>query len=87
MINRRDTGDYDDRVMVLRHPAPDPIDQDIERLLADPEIRASLEESEARATRGETIRHSDNEARKIVGLPPLPDGDPRLEPRLGAAHT
>jgi hypothetical protein len=64
--------------MALRDPAPDPIDRDIELLLADPEIRASLEESEARAARGETTRHSHNDARRIAGLPPLPDGDPRL---------
>jgi hypothetical protein len=64
--------------MALRDPVPDPIDRDIELLLADPEIRASLEESEARAARGETIRRSHNDARRIAGLLPLPDGDPRL---------
>jgi hypothetical protein len=66
--------------MALSDPTPDPIDRDIELLLADPEWRARLDESEARHARGETAAQprSHNEARRIVGLTPLPDDDLRL---------
>ena len=64
----------------LSDPTPDRIDRHIELLLADPEGRARFDESAARHARGETAAQprSHNEARRIVGLPPLPDDDPRL---------
>jgi hypothetical protein len=71
---------YDDLGMALSDLTPDPIDRDIELLLADPGWRARLDESEARHARGETAAQprSHNEARRIVGLPPLSDDDPNL---------
>jgi hypothetical protein len=49
---------------------PDPIDEEVERLLADPEIRARLEDFEERFKRGElkTIPHA--EVRRRLGLDP-----------------
>ena len=65
--------------MAVSDPTPDPIDEDIALVLADPHWRARLDESAARAARGETTAQpgSHNEARRIVGLPPLPADDPR----------
>jgi hypothetical protein len=59
--------------MATQHRAdvPDPVDEELARLLADPEIRRSLEDSTARFARGETRLIDHAEARRIVGLPPL----------------
>jgi hypothetical protein len=49
---------------------PDPLDEEVERLLADPQIRGRLEDFEARLNRGEltTIPHA--EVRRRLGLDP-----------------
>ena len=55
------------------HLEPDPFDQVVEAMLADPAIRADLDEQHELLRRGELKTHSNNEARKIVGLPPEAD--------------
>jgi hypothetical protein len=53
---------------------PDPIDEEVAALLADPEVRARLEDFEERFRRGElkTIPHA--EIRRRLGLDP-PEAD------------
>lgn len=62
------------------HPEPtDPVDQELADLLQNPAVRGRLDEFERRRRDGERGKPgSHNEARRIVGLPPLPDSDPRL---------
>jgi hypothetical protein len=56
---------------VATDPVPDPIDEEIRRLLDDADLRASLQDFEVRGDRGELDPEgSDDEARRIVGLPP-----------------
>ena len=66
--------------MAPTHPEPvDPVDEELAELLRDPEVRRRLEEFERRRDEqrlGKGVSH--NEARRVVGLPPLPDHDPRL---------
>jgi len=66
--------------MAATHPEPvDPVDEELAELLRDPEVRRRLEEFERRREEqrlGKGVSH--NEARRVVGLPPLPDDDPRL---------
>ena len=66
--------------MAAAHPDPvDPVDEELAELLRNPEVRKRLDEFERRrrdGQLGEGISH--NEARRAVGLPPLPDDDPRL---------
>ncbi len=53
----------------IPEPAPDPVDDDVARILADPVLRARLEDFERRLARGELgpgIPHA--EARRLVGL-------------------
>lgn len=80
MITGRSSGGYDDHVKALRDPAPDPTDRDIEWLLADPAITASLEESEARAAPGETAAQPPRSAARAARARPprrrRPDGRP-----------
>ena len=66
--------------MAAAHPEPaDPVDDDLAQVLRDPDVRESLEEFERRRREGELEEGiSHNEARRIVGLPPLPPDDPRL---------
>ncbi|MEA2617240.1 MAG: hypothetical protein QOE72_3023 [Chloroflexota bacterium] len=57
--------------------SPDPFDEDLERLLADPEVRARLDELEERRRRGELVLHEDAEVRRRLearGIR-LPDTD------------
>ena len=57
----------------------DPVDEELAELLRDPDVRMRLEEFERRRGEhqlGKGVSH--NEARRIVGLPPLPANDPRL---------
>lgn len=52
-------------------PVPDPIDEEIRQVLADPDVQASLETYRSRRDRGEGPAESnDEDARRIVGLPP-----------------
>lgn len=54
----------------------DPIEEEAERVFADAETRARIEAFHARAEAGGPVRGvSHNEARRIVGLPPLPEHD------------
>lgn len=54
----------------------DPIHEEVRRVLADPDVRAALDAWEDRVRRGDfPAPVSHNEARRIVGLPPLPDWD------------
>lgn len=66
--------------MAATHPEPiDPVDEELAELLRDPEVRTRLEEFERGRSEhelGKGVTH--NEARRVVGLPPLPDDDPRL---------
>jgi hypothetical protein len=66
--------------MAAAHPEPvDPVDEELAELLRDPEVRTRLEEFERRRGErkvGKGVSH--NEARRVVGLPPLPADDPRL---------
>ena len=49
----------------------DPIEQELERVLADPSVRASLAAYRARRERDQlTHEQNDDDARRIVGLPP-----------------
>jgi hypothetical protein len=52
------------------HLAPDPFDAEIEAMLRDPELIADLDEQRAKLKRGELELHSNDEARRIVGLEP-----------------
>lgn len=57
--------------------APDPFDEDLERLLADPEVLARFDELEERRQRGELVLHEDAEVRRRLearGIR-LPDPD------------
>ena len=54
--------------------APDPFDEDLERLLADPEVIARLDDLEDRRRRGELVLHDDVEVRRRLrerGVPLL----------------
>lgn len=66
--------------MAATDPEPvDPVDEELAQLLRDPAVRMRLEEFERRPSEnqfGKAVSHS--EARRVVGLPPLPDDDPRL---------
>lgn len=66
--------------MAATHPEPvDPVDEELAELLRDPEVRRRLEEFERRREEqrlGKGVSH--NEARRVVGLPALPDDNPRL---------
>lgn len=66
--------------MAATHPEPaDPVDEELAELLRDPEVRRRLEEFERRRDERQLEKGaSHNEARRVVGLPPLPDDDPRL---------
>ncbi len=44
--------------------APDPFDEEIERLLADPDVLRRLDELEERRQRGELVLHDDAEVRR-----------------------
>jgi hypothetical protein len=56
------------------NPVPDPIEEEAESAFADPVTRQRIERFNARLRRGELPRgRSHNEARRIVGLPPLPE--------------
>ena len=52
------------------HLAPDPFDSEIEAMLRDPELIADLDEQRAKLERRELELHSNDEARRIVGLEP-----------------
>ncbi len=54
----------------------DPIHEEVRRVMADPRVKARLDEAEESDRRGERLaRLSHNEARRIVGLGPLPGWD------------
>ena len=60
--------------------APDPFDEEIERLLADPEVLARLDELDERRPRGELVLHDAAEVRrrleaKGVRLPEPNEGE------------
>ncbi|MFZ0218153.1 MAG: hypothetical protein WAM30_19635 [Candidatus Dormiibacterota bacterium] len=59
-----------------RDEVEDPIHDEVRRVMADPNVRAYLAEWKERKRRGEFLPPvSSNEARRVVGLPPLPDHD------------
>jgi hypothetical protein len=65
--------------MVAQQDPTDPVDEELDRLLAHPEVRERLDAYERVVRAGRpphTVSH--NEARKVVGLPLLPDDDPRV---------
>lgn len=66
--------------MAAVNPVPDPLDEMIEHLLADPALAADIDVIEAELAGPLLHRQpgSHNEARRIAGLPPLPATDPRL---------
>lgn len=51
----------------------DPVDEEIERLLSDPEMVARLEEYERQRDSGDLDLKTNDDARRIVGLPPRAD--------------
>jgi hypothetical protein len=53
---------------------PDPIDEEVARILADPEIRARLEDFEERFRRGELKTIPQAEVRRRLGLDPPEPG-------------
>jgi hypothetical protein len=53
----------------------DPIEEEVAHVLADPEVRARIDAFEEREKQGKLRRRSHNEARRIVGQPPLPQHD------------
>ncbi len=61
--------------MALADPAHDPVDHDVELILGDPDILTSLEEFERDLENGDLKVVSDDEARRAVGVPRLPDVD------------
>lgn len=69
-----------DVIMAAAHPEPvDPVDEELAELLRNPEVRKRLDDFEKLRLEGKLgPGRSHNEARRIVGLPPLPDDDPRL---------
>jgi hypothetical protein len=56
--------------MAFTEPTPDPVDEDVERILADPDVLASLDEFDRDLERGDLKVVSDDEARRAVGVPP-----------------
>lgn len=58
--------------MATAHPhlAPDPFDSEVEAMLRDPKLIADLDEQRAKLERRELELHSNDEARRIVGLGP-----------------
>ena len=66
--------------MATAVPEPiDPIEEELGLVLQDPDVRESLDDFERRLREGHLEEgRSHNEARKIVGLPPLPPDDPWL---------
>ncbi len=54
---------------------PEELDQEIARVMADPGVQARIARWEDRKRSGDFAHTSHNEARKIVGLPPLPEYD------------
>lgn len=79
MTAGRDAGDriIDGTVSTKRADSnqPDELDEEIARVMADPGVQARIARWEDRKRRGEFAHTSHNEARKIVGLPPLPEYD------------
>jgi hypothetical protein len=72
-------GGYDGQVSTAQPEPVDPVDEELEQLLRDPKVRERLDDYERRRRDGNLGEaRSHNEARRIVGLPPLPDDDPRL---------
>jgi hypothetical protein len=58
------------------NPIEDPIEQEAKRVFSDPETRIRIKRFNARLARGENVKgRSHNEARRIVGLPPLHEYD------------
>jgi hypothetical protein len=49
------------------------VEDEMRRVLAEPRVKARLDAFEGRERRGELHGISHNEARRIVGLPPLPE--------------
>lgn len=66
--------------MAAVNPVPDPLDDMVEELLADPRLAAEIDDIEADLAKADRRpeRGSHNEACRIAGLPPLPATDPRL---------
>jgi hypothetical protein len=53
----------------------DPVEEEVRRVLADPTVQSRLDAFEERVDRGELRGIPHNEARRVVGLPPLPEHD------------
>jgi hypothetical protein len=70
---------YDGSVSTAQPEPVDPVDEELDQLLRHPKVRERLDDFERRRREGKLGEgRSHNEARRIVGLPPLPDDDPRL---------
>ena len=52
--------------MATAHLGPDPFDEDIEKMLADPEFTAKLDDLHKRFDRGELVLHTNEEARAVI---------------------
>ncbi|MEO6857688.1 MAG: hypothetical protein ABI323_03765 [Solirubrobacteraceae bacterium] len=65
--------------MSAAHPEPtDPVDEELEALLQRPDVRERLEDFERRRAAGKLGKgRSNDEARRVVGLPPHPDNASR----------
>lgn len=53
-----------------------PTDEELREVLARPDVQAGLRRYLQAERDGTLVLHSNNEARAIVGLPPLPDDRP-----------
>lgn len=80
-LGHRRGGGYDvgmatNRASDAANEIEDPIHEEVRLVMADPRVKARLDAWEERKRRGEFLpRVSHNEARRIVGLPPLPGWD------------
>lgn len=70
---------YDDPMALPAHPhvAPDPFDEEINALLADPAFIAELDRRHRAVKDGTATLHDHNEARRIVGLDPASEAGRR----------
>lgn len=58
------------------NPEPvDPVEEELRRVLANPDVQLRLDAFERRLVTGELRGRPHNDARRAVGLPPLPEYD------------
>ena len=64
--------------MATAHPAPDPFDEDLERVLRDPEVIARLDAIAEKRKNGTLVTHSHDEVGRrlrALGVPLLDEPD------------